>query len=76
MGVRRAPKVVTGQYEGLWRSKADHFSMGDFGQLDVVGGRARIVISRVSYPPNAILMIRDLFGGKMLHRSQPFERDK
>jgi hypothetical protein len=30
LGNRRASKVVTERYEGLWRSKADHFSMRDF----------------------------------------------
>jgi hypothetical protein len=66
--------VVTERYEGLWRSKADQFSIGDFDQLDGVGDRPHIVISGVSYAPNAILMIRDLLRGKLLFRSQPFER--
>jgi hypothetical protein len=42
--------------------EADHFSMPD--SLDI------------SYTPKAILIIRDLFGGKMRFRSLAFERDK
>jgi hypothetical protein len=71
VGIRRASKVVTERYEGLWRSKANHFSIGDFDQLDGVGDRPHIVISGVSYAPNAILMIRDLLRGKLLFRSHP-----
>jgi hypothetical protein len=40
------------------------------------GDRAPIVISRVSYTPKAILIVRDLVRGKMRFRSRPFERRK
>jgi len=40
------------RYEGLWRSKAGHFSMRDFDQFDV------------SYTAKAILIIRDLLWWK------------
>ena len=42
--------------------------------FDGVGDRASIVISRVSYTPKAILLVRDPFRGKMRFRSRPFER--
>ena len=71
VGNRRASKVVTERYEGLWRSKADGLSM-----LGGVGDRAPIVNYRVSSTPKTILIIRDLFREQMRFRSQSFERGK
>jgi hypothetical protein len=51
--------------------KADRFSMRDFDWLDGVGDRAPIVISRVSYTPKSILIIRDLFRAKMRFALNP-----